>query len=51
MDTNRLRYFLVVCETGSVRKAADLLHVSPAALSKAIKILELISKMPVDVRV
>lgn len=40
MDTNRLRYFLVVSETESLRKAAEILHLSPAALSKAIKQLE-----------
>lgn len=40
MDSNRLKYFLVVSETGSIRKAAELLHLSPAALSKAIKQFE-----------
>ncbi len=40
MDSNRLRYFAVVGETGSVRKAAELLRLSPAALSKSIKLLE-----------
>jgi DNA-binding transcriptional LysR family regulator len=40
MDSNRLRYFLVVNETGSIRKAAELLYLSPAALSKAIKQFE-----------
>lgn len=40
MDSNRLKYFLVVNETGSIRKAAELLHLSPAALSKAIKQFE-----------
>jgi DNA-binding transcriptional LysR family regulator len=40
MDSNRLRYFLVVFETGSIRRAAELLHMSAAALSKAIKQLE-----------
>jgi len=40
MDSNRLRYFIAVAETGSVRKAAELLRLSPAALSKAIKLLE-----------
>ncbi|MEQ1876548.1 MAG: LysR family transcriptional regulator [Bdellovibrionia bacterium] len=40
MDANRLHYFLVVSETGSLRKAAELLRLSPAALSKAIKRLE-----------
>ncbi len=40
MDSNRLRYFLILNETGSIRKAAEHLHLSPAALSKAIKQLE-----------
>ena len=40
MDSNRLRYFLIVKETGSIRKAAELLHLSPAALSKSVKQLE-----------
>lgn len=40
MDSNRLKYFLVVSETESLRKAAEILHLSPAALSKAIKQLE-----------
>lgn len=40
MDLNRLRYFSVVAETGSVRRAAELLHLSPTALSKAVKVLE-----------
>lgn len=40
MDSNKLRYFLVVAETGSIRKAAEILNISPAALSKSIKLLE-----------
>lgn len=40
MDSNRLRYFLVVAETESLRKAAEILHISAGALSKAIKQLE-----------
>lgn len=40
MDTNRLKYFCAVAEAGSVRGAAELLNVSPPALSKAIHILE-----------
>ncbi len=40
MDSNRLRYFLAVNETGSIRKAAEILRISPAALSKAIKLFE-----------
>lgn len=40
MDIDRLRYFTVVAETGNLRKAAELLRISPAALSKSIKVLE-----------
>jgi DNA-binding transcriptional LysR family regulator len=40
MDLNRLKYFMAVAETGSIRSAAGLLRISPAALSKAIKVLE-----------
>lgn len=40
MDSTRLRYFVTVSETASIRKAAELLRLSPAALSKAISILE-----------
>ncbi len=40
MDSNKLHYFIVVSQTGSIRKAAELLRLSPAALSKSIKQLE-----------
>jgi DNA-binding transcriptional LysR family regulator len=40
MDTIRLKYFSAVAETGSVRRAAEILHVSPPSLSKAIHHLE-----------
>jgi DNA-binding transcriptional LysR family regulator len=40
MDITKIKYFSVVAETGSVRKAADLLQLSPPALSRAIKQLE-----------
>ncbi len=40
MDTGRLRYFCAVARTGSLRRAAELVKVSPPALSKAIKLLE-----------
>jgi DNA-binding transcriptional LysR family regulator len=40
MDTVRLKYFSTVAETGSVRRAAEILHVSPPSLSKAIHHLE-----------
>ncbi len=40
MDTNRIRYFLSLVQTGSVTKAAELHHISAPALSKAIKVFE-----------
>ncbi|MGZ3684357.1 MAG: LysR family transcriptional regulator [Bdellovibrionota bacterium] len=40
MDTVRLKYFSAVAETGSVRRAAEILHVSPPTLSKAVHHLE-----------
>lgn len=40
MDTNRIRYFLSLAQTGSLTKAAELHHISPAAFSKAMKIFE-----------
>lgn len=40
MDINRIRYFSVVVETLHLRKAAELLNMSPGSLSKAIKTLE-----------
>lgn len=40
MDTNRLNYFCIIAQTGSLAKASDFLGISPAALSKAMKILE-----------
>ncbi|MGZ3775782.1 MAG: LysR family transcriptional regulator [Pseudobdellovibrionaceae bacterium] len=39
MDTNRIRYFLSLAKTGSVTKAAELHHISPAAFSKAMNVL------------
>lgn len=46
MDFNRLRYFTTVARTGSLRAAAELLRVSPAAISKAMRVLE--DEMGVD---
>ena len=40
LDLLRLKYFRVVAETASLRKAAVLLSVAPSTLSKAIKSLE-----------
>lgn len=40
MAIDKLRYFLMVAQTGSVRRAAELLRLSPSALSRAVKQLE-----------
>lgn len=40
METNRLRQFCVVYETGNLRKAAELLNMSHSALSKSLKVLQ-----------
>jgi len=40
MDITKIRYFSVVAEAGSLRKAAELLQISPPALSRAISQLE-----------
>jgi DNA-binding transcriptional LysR family regulator len=40
MDMTKIKYFAVVAETGSLRRASELLHISPPALSRAIKQLE-----------
>ena len=40
MDTNRLKQFTILVEMGSMRKAAELLHISHGGLSKSIKRLE-----------
>lgn len=40
METDRLKYFSVIASTESVRKAAQLLKVTPSALSKAVRSLE-----------
>jgi DNA-binding transcriptional LysR family regulator len=40
MDIDRLRYFSLIAETGSIRRAAEMLRLSPPALSKALKMLE-----------
>ncbi|MDH4468976.1 MAG: LysR family transcriptional regulator [Bacteriovoracaceae bacterium] len=41
METNRLKQFCTLCETGNLRKAADLLSISHSGLSKSMKLLEL----------
>jgi DNA-binding transcriptional LysR family regulator len=40
METNRLRQFRVIVETGNLRKAADLLGISHSGLSKSMKALQ-----------
>jgi DNA-binding transcriptional LysR family regulator len=40
MDTNKLRYFITIAQTGSMRKASEILNISAPALSKATKLLE-----------
>ncbi len=40
MDIDRVRYFNVFAETGSLVKASEILHISQPALSKALRLLE-----------
>jgi DNA-binding transcriptional LysR family regulator len=40
METNRLRQFRVVVETGNLRRAAEILAISHSGLSKSMKALE-----------
>ena len=40
MDINRIRYFAAVAESQHIRKAAEVLKINPATLSRAIKLLE-----------
>lgn len=39
MNIDRLRYFATVVETKNLRKAAELVHIAPASMSKAISTL------------
>jgi DNA-binding transcriptional LysR family regulator len=39
MDFQRMRYFQSIARTGHLRKSAELLRISPPALSKAMKVL------------
>lgn len=41
LDIRRLRYFMQVLESGSVRGAADALDMDPSAVSRSIGVLEL----------
>lgn len=40
MEINRIKYFRTVYETESIRRAAELLSMTPGALSKSVKTLE-----------
>jgi DNA-binding transcriptional LysR family regulator len=40
LDTRRVRYFMQVLESGSVRGAAEVLDMDPSAVSRAIGVLE-----------
>jgi DNA-binding transcriptional LysR family regulator len=51
VEITRLRYFCALAETQSVRKAAELLHVSPGALSKALAQTEEAAGAPLFARV
>lgn len=51
MEITRLRYFCALAETQSVRRAAELLHVSPGALSKALGQVEALAGAELFARV
>src|SRR5689334_693560 len=40
METNRLKQFCLIVETGSLVKASQLLHITHSALSKSMKFLQ-----------
>ena len=40
METERLRQFCVIADTGSLTKAAEILNISLGGLSKSVKVLE-----------
>lgn len=40
METNRLRYFCTIAETGSLTKASEILGISHSGLSKALAVLQ-----------
>jgi DNA-binding transcriptional LysR family regulator len=40
MENIKIKYFRVVYELGSIRRASEILHITPGALSKSIKLLE-----------
>lgn len=45
MDTNKLKYFVAVAETGSLTKASKILGISHSGLSKAVSALETEAKL------
>src|SRR6478752_5612929 len=51
MEITRLRYFCALAETQSVRRASELLHVSPGALSKALGQVEKLAGVALFARV
>jgi len=40
MNFRRLEYFMVLAQTGNMKRAGEILRVSPPALSKAMRVLE-----------
>jgi DNA-binding transcriptional LysR family regulator len=40
MDTDRLKYFCTIAETGSLTKASEILNISHSGLSKAMMVLQ-----------
>jgi DNA-binding transcriptional LysR family regulator len=40
MDINQLKYFCAIAKTGSMRRAAEILNISPPALSKTARLLQ-----------
>lgn len=45
METERLKYFITIAETGSLTKASEILNLSHSGLSKAVSALEAETKM------
>jgi DNA-binding transcriptional LysR family regulator len=45
MDTDKLRYFTIIAETGSLTKASQILGISHSGLSKAVRTLESETKL------
>ncbi|HWU44079.1 MAG TPA: LysR family transcriptional regulator, partial [Bdellovibrio sp.] len=45
MDIDRVRYFCVLAKSGSITRASEILRISQPALSKAIKLLEVETRL------